>query len=434
MSGAPSTVLIVGAGGREHALAWRLARSPRVGHLILAPGNVGMPREWERWETGLSRKEEFAALAERAREAGVSLAVIGPDNPLAEGIVDVFTEADLPTVGPTAAAARIEASKAFAKEVMLAAGVPTARHFIAKSREEALGILRALDWSRGGWVLKSDGLALGKGVCVCGTLAEATGALEGLPGGEFVIEERLFGEELSWMAFCDGERCALLEPARDHKRLLDGDHGPNTGGMGAFSPVPGVPASWAERMRREVFLPTLRELARRGAPFRGVLYAGLMVDFARDRFWVLEFNARFGDPEAQVLLPRIEERPMLGILEWFEAVARGDLSGLPDSVPFERAAALAVVAAAAGYPEAPLKGARIAGLHGSERATGGSEGIFCAGVGGLGEAPIVNGGRVLAAFGRGADLAQARERAYARLAKIRFEGMQYRKDIGGGAP
>jgi phosphoribosylamine--glycine ligase len=219
MTGSCATVLVVGSGGREHALAWRLSRSPRVGRLIVAPGNAGMPRAWERWDVDLSRKESFGALAKRARDEGVALAVIGPDNALADGIADVFASWGVPVFGASAAAARIEASKAFAKDVMKAAGVPTARFFTASSIEEAREVLQARDWTASGWVVKADGLALGKGVQVCGKLEEALYALEVLPGSEFVIEERLEGEEISWMAFCQGEHCSLLEPARDHKRL-----------------------------------------------------------------------------------------------------------------------------------------------------------------------------------------------------------------------
>jgi phosphoribosylamine--glycine ligase len=246
-------------------------------------------------------------------------------------------------------------------------------------------------------------------------------AIQTLPEGKLVIEERLTGEELSWMAFCDGERCALLEPARDHKRIFDGDQGPNTGGMGAFSPVPGVPAGWDRRVREEVFLPVLREMKKRGAPFKGVLYAGLMVDFAKDRFDVLEFNARFGDPETQVLLARMSDDLYL----WCNAVAHGDLSALPERVGFAPDAAVTVVAAAKGYPDTPARGAVIEGGPGV------APDCFCAGVSRQGGRFVVSGGRVLATVGTGKDLAQARAEAYRKLAPVRFEGMQFRKDIGG---
>jgi phosphoribosylamine--glycine ligase len=275
--------------------------------------------------------------------------------------------------------------------------------------------------------VKADGLALGKGVRVCATREEALAAADELirVSGSLVLEERLSGEEVSWLAFSDGKRCALLEPARDFKRLRDGDQGPNTGGMGAFSPVPGMTPELGERIRREVILPTLAELARRGTPFRGVLYAGLMVDPARDKFWVIEFNSRFGDPETQVLLPR-----MAGDLyEWCLACARGDLGGLPPSVPFSRERGVFVVGAARGYPESPEKGARI---EGDLSEPGERDGVFVAGARREGAGHVTSGGRVLGALGLGPDFAAARERAYARLGRVRFEGMQFRKDIAAG--
>jgi phosphoribosylamine--glycine ligase len=418
------TVLVVGSGGREHALAWRLSKSPQVGRLIVAPGNAGMPARWERWPFGGKPETDFAALASRAREEGVDLVVVGPDNPLADGIVDILEAHGLKAFGASKAAARIESSKAFAKDVMKAAGIPTARHWVARSLEEAHKILRSVPWENG-WVVKADGLALGKGVRVCSEADEAIQASADLIriSPELVIEERLSGEEISWMAFCDGERCALLDPARDYKRVGDRDQGPNTGGMGAFSPIPGVPADFAERVRREVFLPALKELKARGAEFRGLLYAGLMADFASDRYWVIEFNARFGDPETQVLMPRIDG----DVYPWFEACARGDLSQLPPSVPFAPESAVYVVGAARGYPDAPEMGKSISGLHALPDRD--PEGYFCAGVaqspGGL----VTSGGRVLGALGMGATLADARKLAYSRLSQVGFEGMHFRRDI-----
>jgi phosphoribosylamine--glycine ligase len=390
-----------------------------------------MPAEWERWPLG--GKEEYPSFARKCREAGIGLVVVGPDNPLADGIVDALEAEGAPAFGPRAAAARLEWSKSFAKEVMKSAGVSTAKYVTVADADEARKFLKGTEWGAG-WVLKADGLAFGKGVHVCGSLDEALTAVDRLDesrGFPLVIEERLSGEELSWMAICDGDRCALLEPARDYKRVGDGDQGPNTGGMGAFSPVPGVPASWAERVRKEIFLPVLAEMNRRSTPFRGLLYAGLMVDFARDRIWVIEFNSRFGDPETQVLMPRIEG----DLLPWLMASARGDMGSFPQQVPFSREAAVGVVAAARGYPDSPEKGKRIEGV------TAGEEGYFFAGVTRSGQASAAarqgtsssgletSGGRVLVALGTALTLEGARAAAYARLEKVRFEGMHARRDI-----
>jgi phosphoribosylamine--glycine ligase len=433
MSGprAPSkTVLVIGSGGREHALGWKLACSPQVARLIVAPGNDGMPAAWERWDSPLKTREDFAGIAQRASEAKVDLVVVGPDNPLADGIVDILEEHGLLAFGPRANAARIEASKAFAKDVMIAARVPTAKYVEAHSVADAKTLLAGLDWQSSGWVIKADGLALGKGVHVCDTLVEARLALTSLEKqgltGPFLIEQKLQGEEISWLAFCDGSRVALLDPARDYKRVRDQDQGPNTGGMGAFSPIAGLPERLADRVRREVFEPTLQELAKRGAPFRGVLYAGLMVDLERGSLSVLEFNARFGDPETQVLMARLND----DFYRWCEAVAKGDLSPLPEKVPFSREAAVVVIGAAEGYPDAPRKGAGLAtqeGLLPENPAL--CPAYFFAGVSRAGSDWTVSGGRVLGAMGLGATLEQARSQAYERIRKIRSPGLHYRSDI-----
>jgi len=311
--------------------------------------------------------------------------------------------------------------------------VPTARHFVAANGEEARKILSGLPWDSSkagsGWVVKADGLALGKGVRVCGELKEALEAVGEFPG-EWVIEEKLQGEELSWLAFCDGESCCLFEPARDYKTLFEAGWGPNTGGMGAFSPVPGVPENWPERAREEIFLPVLREMKKRGTPFRGVLYAGLMCDFAHDRFWVLEFNARFGDPEAQVLLARMDG----DLWEWCDALAHGRLAKMPSDVPMRREAAVIVITAAAGYPGRPEKGRVISGLDWGSPNSREVPTYFAAGISRTGEGKwLTSGGRVLGAMGMAGTLEGAREQAYARAERISFTGMQFRRDIVGSS-
>lgn len=443
------SVLVLGSGGREHALAWKLSRSPEISRIVVAPGGDAFPAEWERWPVHLSGGHaEFTRLGQRAREAGINLVVVGPDNPLADGVVDVLTDQGLLVFGPTAAAARIESSKGFAKQVMDSARVPTAAFLRVRTIGEAEGFLKTAPWppQRGlGWVVKADGLAFGKGVVVCGKLEEGLAAARALfaVSSELVIEERLAGEEISWFGICDGERTALLEPARDFKRIGTGDQGPNTGGMGAFSPVPGLPTGMAERVRETVFMPTLRELKRRGVPFRGLLYAGLMWNAAEDRLSVIEFNARFGDPETQVLLPRLEG----DLFPYLEASARGDLSGLPANVLFTQQCAVYVVGAAPGYPDAPEKGHVIEGKLLDEAAEESAQSPsrsatspprhFMAGVaraeGPAGPQWVTAGGRVFGSLGLGPDFETARREAYANLARIRFNGLQFRTDIGPAA-
>ena len=422
-------VVVVGAGGREHALAWKISLSSAVAQVIVAPGNDGMDTSWTRWPLDLSSSGKlFPSFARQCAEEKVDLVVIGPDGALADGLVDELTKVGVRAFGPTRAAAKLEWSKSFAKEVMVAAGVPTARYWKAETPEQAREILEAQDWSEGrGWVLKSDGLALGKGVSVCSTLREARTELERISsiGHDIVIEERLSGSEISWFAFCDGEQARLFEPAQDHKRLLDQDQGPNTGGMGAFSPVPGVPASWTERVEREIFAPVLKEMKKRGTPFRGLLYAGLMVDYARDQIWVIEFNARFGDPETQVLMSRFEG----DLLPWLEACADGSLSDFPKRVPFSPQSSVVVVAAAPGYPEHPEKGSALSGppLKAPD--------VFVSGLSRRESGWLTSGGRVFGSMGLGPSLVEARKQAYERLELLRFPRMHFRRDIGtGGLP
>ena len=415
-----ATVLVIGSGAREHAIAWKLSQSPHVQRLIVVPGNDGMSQEWERWPNS-----SFSELVQKSKNEKVDLVVVGPDNALSDGIVDQFQKVGIACFGPTAAAAQIEASKSFAKEIMQAAGVPTARFTIAKTIEEANQTVITF---KNGCVVKADGLALGKGVVVCSSIEEAKKACEQLYplSKKLVIEEKLQGEEISWLAFCDGENCALLETARDYKRIRDRDEGPNTGGMGAFSPVANVPASWEAKVKEQVFIPVLREMKRRRTPFRGVLYAGLMVDFEKDQFYVLEFNARFGDPETQVLLPRMKDDLYL----WCNSVAQGKLKA--PKVEFISDAAVYVVGAAQGYPESPEKGKTISGLEIPNSKTSPEQvAHFVAGVKNEnGTKMVTSGGRVFGALGLGHSLKAAREKAYTRLKSVNFEGLHYRSDIG----
>lgn len=443
------TVLLIGSGGREHALAWKILQSPLCARLILAPGNDAMAWDssnsshaskktskisskiTERWDLP-SDASLYPALADRAQKAGVQLVIVGPDNPLAAGIADVMRAKDLPCFGPSQRAAEIESSKSFSKEVMKAAGVPTPEYRVFTDASEAERFLKSAPWGTPekpeGWVVKADGLALGKGVIVCSSLKESLQAVKILHAlsGKIVVEKKVSGAELSWMAICDGERAALLDPARDYKRLRDGDQGPNTGGMGAYSPVMEM-MGLEKRVRDEVFLPTLRELKKRGRPFNGVLYAGLMIELGSTpqeaQISVLEFNARFGDPEAQVLMPRIEG----DLVEWFYAAATGKLSQKPERVPFLKESAVYVVASAAGYPENPEKGAEILGLQDLlDVSCTEVPRVFVAGAKAAWQ---VTGGRVLGALGLGSSLEQARVSAYQTLSQIRFSGMHFRKDI-----
>ena len=415
-------VLVVGSGGREHALAWKISRSPLVRAVFAAPGNPGIG---EVATLVPLAADDVAGIAEWARASAIDLVVVGPEAPLVAGLVDRLAAAGIPAFGPSAAAAEIEGSKAFAKDVMRAAGIPTAEY----EAFDAVGPAVAWAAARGGRVVvKADGLAAGKGVVVCGDLAEAEGALRAMlvdrvhggAGARVVVEERLEGPEASCICFTDGERIRLLAAAQDHKRIFDGDRGPNTGGMGAFSPTPNVTPAVAEMVERDVLLPAVRELARRGRPFRGALYAGLMLTPRGPR--VLEFNARLGDPETQPILLRLASDLVPALL----ASARGDLSGV--ALEFDPRPAVGVVLAAEGYPGAVARGDEIDGARGPFE-----EGVevFHAGTAfGAGGAVVTSGGRVLTVCALGADLDAAAARAYAAAARIRFRGMQYRKDIG----
>lgn len=424
-------VLVLGSGGREHAMAWKLLQSPKVTSLVMCPENTAALeqmrhqycKEIHGWDDSVKGAESLRALAQKAQSQKVDLVVVGPDNVLADGVVDIFEEAGIAIFGPTQAAARLESSKIFSKQVMKAAKVPTADSYEVQSVTEAEKLLRDLNWVKKQWVLKADGLALGKGVELCETLEQALTALKRLEkySNAFVIEERLRGKEISWLAFCDGVSCSLLAPARDYKTLTSDPLSPNTGGMGAVCPVPLEDKKLAAKIRDLVFMPTLREMKKRGVPYKGILYAGLMID--DEDLWVLEFNSRFGDPEAQVLLPLMQE----DLLEWCLATVEGRLAEKPRVVPMLDEYAVYIVAAAPGYPGEVQTGGAIIGLESWIKTQSG----FFAGVRKDGEQWVTSGGRVLGALGFGNSIAEARAQAFARLEQVHFNGMQFRNDVGG---
>jgi phosphoribosylamine---glycine ligase len=417
----PTRILIVGGGGREHALAWKLAAEPGVNEVVVAPGSDAIAREPRVRRAADVDPLDPAAVVALARERAVELVVIGPEAPLAAGVADALETAGIAVFGPTQAAARIESSKSFCHEIAAAAGVPMARSMSFEDPGEAAIYARAQASLGQGVVVKADGLASGKGVVVAGSPDEAIAGIDRLATdgvGRFVIEERLRGPEASVIAICDGRRAVALPAARDHKRLLDRDEGPNTGGMGAYSPLPDLPVADVEAIIETVHVPILAELARRGTPFRGFLYAGLMLTDDGPR--LLECNARLGDPEAQVILPRLAA-PLGPVLL---AAARGSLSW-SRPIPVLPGAAVGIVLAAAGYPASPRRGDRIDGLDDA-----GSALVFHAGTREQDGAWTTDGGRVLAVVGRGQDLEHAREGAEAAADAISWAGMQRRRDIG----
>jgi phosphoribosylamine--glycine ligase len=421
-------VLVVGGGGREHALAWGLARSPLVDEVVCAPGNPGMATVGECVAVAA---DDPGAVVDLATKLHADLVVVGPEDPLVAGVVDALEIAGRRAFGPRADAARLEGSKVWMKEVLVAAGVPTARYgtFTAVREAEALAFLETLP---GLYVVKTDGLAGGKGVVVTESLAEARDAVRAYLSGEAfgdagrtcVIEEGLTGPEVSLFALCDGLDARVVGTAQDHKRVYDGERGPNTGGMGTYSPVPFVGADVVDEVMERAVAPTLAELARRGAPYRGVLFCGLML--TPDGPKVLEYNVRFGDPECQVLVPRLAS-------DLYVHLSEAAAGGLATPVELADRACVGVVLAAEGYPPAPLrKGDEIAGL---DRAAA-HEGVvvFHSGTApGDGRRVVTGGGRVLTVTAVGADLASARERAYSAVAEISWPGVHYRHDIGAQA-
>ena len=422
----PARILILGSGGREHALAWKLAAEPGVEAVVVAPGSAAMTDL--AWVTRRPDVDPLdgAAVVAAARDVAADLVVVGPEAPLAAGVADALTDAGITVFGASAAAARIESSKAFCHEVAAAAGVPMARSGTFDDARAANACIRDLDAAGRRAVVKADGLAAGKGVVVCETVAEAMdAAAAALRDGPVVIEERLEGPEASAIAVCDGTRAVALPLGRDHKRLRDGDAGPNTGGMGAYSPLPDLPDERATDLLERFHRPILAELARRGSPFRGALYAGLIL--TADGPVLLECNARFGDPETQVLLPRLAGP--LG--PWLLAAARGALPDDVDALETVPGAAVGVVLAAAGYPDVPRRGDPIGGLD--EAAAAGAL-VFHAGTGRTADGVTVTaGGRVLTVVAHGPDLAAAAAAADAAAELVTFDGRQRRHDIGRSA-
>jgi phosphoribosylamine--glycine ligase len=416
-------VLIVGGGGREHALAWKCASAARVSEVLVAPGNAGTALEPKVRNVNIAA-EDHAALVQLASAEGVALTIIGPEGPLVGGIVDAFAARGLACFGPRRAPAQLEGSKAFTKEFLRRHGIPTARSATFTAASFDAGWLKG---QRVPLVVKASGLAAGKGVVIAATAAEALAAVESMFAGQFgaagrevVVEEFLQGEEASFIVMADGRHILPLASSQDHKRLEDGDRGPNTGGMGAYSPAPVVTPDLHARIMREVIEPAVRGLAAEGMPYTGFLYAGIMVapDGTPN---VLEFNCRLGDPETQPVLMRLESDLTL----LCEAALAGRLDGV--RAAWDTRAALGVVMAAAGYPERARQGDPIEGLEQAARLPGK---IFHAGTQLKKGQVVTHGGRVLCAVGLGASVRAARSEAYALVNSVRWAGMQYRGDIG----
>ncbi len=416
-------VLIVGGGGREHALAWKVIQSPLIDELHAAPGNPGIGGfAWCHPEV---KATDIAAQVALAQKIQAGLVIVGPDDPLALGLVDALTAAGIPAFGPTQAAARLEWSKEFAKEIMTRAGVPTARY---GSFTDYASALAYVEMQGVPIVVKADGLALGKGVTVCTSLDQAREALKsilldqafGSAGAKVVIEEFMEGEEVSLLALSDGKTIKALVSAQDHKRIGEGDTGPNTGGMGTYAPVPAYTPELAQLVQKQVLEPTIRTMAGRGTPFVGCLFTGLML--TADGPKVVEYNARFGDPEAEVVLPLLENDLVPVLLACIE----GRLDQV--SLQFRDAAAACVMVASAGYPGAYPKGLPIGGL---EEVDARGVTIFHAGTGFDEEGQLVTaGGRVLGVMALGPDVRSALEHAYYGVEAVEFEGKHYRHDIG----
>ena len=414
-------LLVIGSGGREHALAWKLASSPRVQKVFVAPGNGGTATEVGVENVALSGTRE---LIDFCRRENIQLTVVGPEAPLAEGVVDAFRDAGLKIFGPTRAAAQLESSKDFAKRFMVRHKLPTARH---NTFEDAAAAKDYVAEQGAPIVVKADGLAAGKGVVVAQSKEEANAAIDamlgerrfGAAGARVVIEEFLAGEEASFIVMSDGAHVLPLATSQDHKRLRDGDEGPNTGGMGAYSPAPLVTPEVHARVMREIIQPAIHGMAEDGHPYVGFLYAGLMIDAAGNPR-TLEFNCRLGDPETQPILFRLKS----DLLDLIEHALAGTLDQA--EAQWDRRCALGVVIAAANYPDEPRKGDRIEGIPAPAEDCR----VFHAGTKVQGNALVTNGGRVLCVTALGDALRIARTRAYEAVDRIRFDGMQFRRDIG----
>jgi phosphoribosylamine--glycine ligase len=418
-------VLVIGGGGREHALAWKIAQSPRVAKVFAAPGNAGTALEPGVRNVAVTAIPDLVALAKTEH---VSLTVVGPEAPLAAGVVDAFRTAGLRIFGPTRAAAQLESSKDFAKAFMTRHHIPTAAY---RSFTDAAAAHAYIEERGSPIVVKADGLAAGKGVVVAGDVAEAHAAVDAMlavnargiehneGGARVIVEDHLAGEEASFIVMADGRNVLPLASSQDHKRLQDDDRGPNTGGMGAYSPAPVVTPAVHARIMREIILPTMNGMAAEGIPYSGFLYAGVMIDAAGNPR-ALEFNCRLGDPEAQPILMRLKS----DLFELVEHAIDGTLDR--SDAEWDRRAALGVVLAAAGYPGTPRKGDAISGLD----AVADDCKAFHAGTALAATGPITAGGRVLCVTALGETIRQAQRAAYAAVAGIRFDGMQYRKDIG----
>lgn len=412
-------VLVIGSGGREHAIAWKLVQSPKVERVYCAPGNGGTAEIAQNVPIPV---HDFAALAQYVKDEGINLTVVGPENPLLDGIVDFFLQRELPIYGPTALAARIEGSKSFAKSLMKSYNIPTASYESFIDYQSALAYVRE---QGAPIVIKADGLAAGKGVVVAKTLQEAEEALfrimqEGAfgdSGSRVVVEEFMEGEELTLLSFVDGETVKPMVTSQDHKTVFDGDRGPNTGGMGTYAPVPHMSPEIVDQIVETIVKPMAKAMVQEGFPFRGVLYTGLMI--TKDGPKVVEFNARFGDPETQVVLPLLET----DLLDIMLATVNGELDSL--DVKWKRESAVCVVLAAPGYPEEYPKGLPIYGLEKVSR----QNLVFHAGTKRTEEGLVSDGGRVLGVTGIAGSLVEARDKAYEGVSAIQFEGMHYRTDI-----